>query len=113
MLRFPTKVLLLAAVLCFAAGFSLAQVCSEWLWSNPLPQGNRRFFLFVLGLLAGCRSRGSPFRLQSRIQARERCGNVLGQDRAGDSAAVPHQFEQLDCIFTEHGEAAHLAIEFH
>ena len=41
MLRFKTRVLLAASALCLAAGFASAQVCSEWLWSNPLPQGNR------------------------------------------------------------------------
>src|SRR5512141_1424827 len=41
MLRPSTKALLLAAALCLACAVGSAQVCSEWIWSNPLPQGNR------------------------------------------------------------------------
>ena len=41
MLRLATKFLLFPALLCLVAATAAGQVCSEWLWSNPLPQGNR------------------------------------------------------------------------
>src|SRR6202162_2178044 len=41
MIKLRTKSVLLAAALCLGAGIASAQVCSEWLWSNTMPQGNR------------------------------------------------------------------------
>src|SRR5438552_12540367 len=41
MRHLSTKTVLSAAALCLATSLASAQVCSEWLWSNPLPQGNR------------------------------------------------------------------------
>ena len=40
MFRISAKTLL-TAVLCLTGAVASAQVCSEWLWSNPTPQGNR------------------------------------------------------------------------
>jgi hypothetical protein len=40
MLRLSTKTLLPAAALCLVSSLASAQVCSEWIWSNPMPQGN-------------------------------------------------------------------------
>ena len=39
MLKFSQESFLRVGV-CLAARLASAQVCSEWLWSNPLPQGN-------------------------------------------------------------------------
>src|ERR1700693_2739633 len=41
MLKLRTERLFLGAALSLAASLASAQVCSEWLWSNPMPQGNR------------------------------------------------------------------------
>ena len=40
MSRFSTKILVLLALVCLT-GAASAQVCSEWQWANPQPQGNR------------------------------------------------------------------------
>ncbi|HYT32430.1 MAG TPA: hypothetical protein VEO37_07550, partial [Thermoanaerobaculia bacterium] len=40
MSRFSTKILVLLALVCVTRAAS-AQVCTEWQWANPQPQGNR------------------------------------------------------------------------
>src|ERR1700737_3127791 len=40
MSRFSTKILVLLAWVCLT-GVASAQVCTEWQWANPQPQGNR------------------------------------------------------------------------